>query len=73
MVYRDGYCTDLCDPLQSGECGPGGLCVAVDPSDASFGFCLAGCEDDAACREGYACTPTAAGSACVPISNVGGL
>jgi kumamolisin len=60
--FSGGYCTQFCDGC---ACPTGAMCVALN-----LDVCLAQCQGDADCRDGYRCQPlatkTGLASACLP-------
>jgi hypothetical protein len=65
LTQRDGYCTiDSCDP---GTCPDNAVCVAFNANARRLTrrFCMAPCDRDSDCRDGYRCViPTAAQAMC---------
>lgn len=65
LTQRDGYCTiDACDP---GTCPDNAVCVAFNANSQRLTrrFCMAPCNNDGDCRDGYRCfVPTASQAMC---------
>ncbi|MFO0630533.1 MAG: hypothetical protein U0325_33585 [Polyangiales bacterium] len=65
LTQRDGYCTiDACDP---GTCPDNAVCVAFNANARRLTrrFCMAPCDRDSDCRDGYRCViPTPAQATC---------
>jgi hypothetical protein len=54
--WTGGYCSDEC----SGSCERGAECVEIGEDS----YCMASCEQDSDCRNGYVCSPSV--HACLP-------
>ncbi|MBI2378802.1 MAG: hypothetical protein HYV07_32710 [Deltaproteobacteria bacterium] len=64
--WRDGYCTEY--DCEASSCPTGSACVSGlsfvgFPSDD---FCLASCQGDTDCRQGYRCATIGANRVCAP-------
>jgi len=60
--WPGGVCASgPCNPTDGSGCREGGACI---PTTGGGGVCVAGCTDDDACREGYACQDGACQPAC---------
>ena len=62
-VYPGGYCSGAC--RTNDECGARGVCASA-ALPGRTGSCYLGCEDDAACRDGYICRVVSGVGRCVP-------
>ncbi len=60
--FPDGYCSAGCtDGID--DCGADAVCLPTFEG----GLCMAGCDTDAACRDGYECCQLDGGPACLPV------